>query len=132
MKHKFSSMGRVAIALVLALSLTLVMAVPVSAAEPTIELDEAWYGIAKQNKVTVTVVDATKDVPVPVMDELAEVYDAEVKFTKVDVDQHQKYAGQLGIRSTPTILYFKDGKVVDNVIGAVPKGQLEDKIKEHK
>ena len=68
----------------------------------------------------------------PVMEELAEAYDAEVKFTKVDVDQHQKYAGQLGIRSIPTILYFKDGKVVDNVIGAVPKGQIEDKIKEHK
>ena len=66
----------------------------------------------------------------PVVEELATQYDGKVKFAKVDVDDQQKYAGQFGIRSIPTLLIFKDGKVVDQVIGAVPKGVLDGKIKE--
>ena len=67
----------------------------------------------------------------PVVEELAEAYDGTVKFCKVDVDGQQKFAGQFGIRSIPTMLFFKDGSVVEQVIGAVPKGVLEGKIKEH-
>jgi len=67
----------------------------------------------------------------PVMEELAEAYDGKAKFVKVDVDEHQRYAGQFGIRSIPTLLFFKEGKVVDQVIGAVPKGTLEAKVKAH-
>lgn len=65
----------------------------------------------------------------PVVEELAEQYDGKVKFAKVDVDDQQKYAGQFGIRSIPTLLIFKDGKVVDQIIGAVPKGELDKKVK---
>lgn len=67
----------------------------------------------------------------PVVEELADAYDGKMKFAKVDVDEQQKYAGQFGIRSIPTLLVFKDGKVVDQIIGAVPKGVLEGKVKEH-
>ena len=66
----------------------------------------------------------------PVVEELAGEYDGKAKFAKVDVDAQQKYAGQFGIRSIPTLLIFKDGKVADQIIGAVPKGVLEGKIKE--
>ena len=67
----------------------------------------------------------------PVVEELADAYDGKMKFVKVDVDEQQKYAGQFGIRSIPTLLVFKDGRVVDQIIGAVPKGVLEGKVKEH-
>ncbi len=66
----------------------------------------------------------------PVVEELAESYDGQMKFAKVDVDENQTYASQFGIRSIPTLLVFKEGKVVDQIIGAVPKGVLEGKVKE--
>ena len=66
----------------------------------------------------------------PVVEELAESYDGQMKFAKVDVDENQTYASQFGIRSIPTLLIFKEGKVVDQIIGAVPKGVLEGKVKE--
>ncbi len=67
----------------------------------------------------------------PVMEELAETYDGQAKFCKVDVDENQQYAGQFGIRSIPTLLYFRDGVVVEQVVGAVPKGTIESNIKTH-
>jgi len=65
----------------------------------------------------------------PVVEELAAAYDGKVKFAKVDVDENQQHAGQYSIRSIPSLLFFKGGKVVDQVVGAVPKGTLETKIK---
>lgn len=64
----------------------------------------------------------------PVVEELAKEYDGKMKFTKLDVDVNQKTAMQYGIRSIPTLLIFKNGKVVDSVIGAVPKPHLVNKI----
>ena len=61
----------------------------------------------------------------PLIDELAEEYDGKVKIAKVNVDDNQAIPGQFGVRSIPTLILFKDGQVVDQVVGAVPKNQLE-------
>ena len=64
----------------------------------------------------------------PVVKELAEEYDGKAKICKMDVDASQQIAAQFGIRSIPTLLLFKHGKVVDQVIGAVPKSQIAEKL----
>ncbi len=64
----------------------------------------------------------------PLIDELAKEYDGKMKFCKLDVDINQKTAMDYGIRSIPTLLIFKDGKVVSSVIGAVTKSHLVNKI----
>jgi thioredoxin 1 len=61
----------------------------------------------------------------PLIDELAEEYDGKVKIAKVNVDDNQAIPAQFGVRGIPTLILFKDGKVVDQVVGAVPKNQLE-------
>jgi thioredoxin 1 len=67
----------------------------------------------------------------PIVEQLAEEYEGKVKVGKLDVDANQRTAAQFGIRSIPTILFFKDGKLVDTVVGAVPRPVLERKIQEH-
>ena len=64
----------------------------------------------------------------PIVAELAGEYDGRAKICKLDVDAAQKTAGEYGIRSIPTLLIFKDGKVADQVIGAVPKSQITEKL----
>ena len=64
----------------------------------------------------------------PIVEELAQEYEGRLKVGKVDVDSEQKVAGDLGIRSIPTLVIFKDGKVVDQVIGAVSKPHLVEKV----
>ena len=66
----------------------------------------------------------------PVVEELAAEYDGMVKFAKVDVDANPVTAGKYGVRSIPTLLIFKDGKPVGQVVGAVPKQVLEARLKE--
>lgn len=60
----------------------------------------------------------------PVVEELAKDYKGRAKIGKVDVDNNQMIASQFGIRSIPTLLVFKGGRVVGQVIGAVPKSKL--------
>jgi len=67
----------------------------------------------------------------PVMEELANDYAGKVKVGKLDVDHNPRSAMNYGIRSIPTILLFKNGEVVDSVIGAVPKQHLANMIKKH-
>ena len=64
----------------------------------------------------------------PIVDEIATEYEGRIKVGKVDVDTAQKTAGEFGIRSIPTLLIFKDGKVADQIVGAVPKKHLEEKL----
>ena len=64
----------------------------------------------------------------PILDELAEEYDGRVKFTKLDVDSSPQIAVQYGIRSIPTLLVFKGGSPVSQVVGAVPKGEIKKRI----
>ena len=62
------------------------------------------------------------------LQELAEEYDGKFNFTKLDVDANPQTAMNFGIRSIPTLLLFKDGKVAEQVVGAVPKAVLKRKI----
>jgi thioredoxin 1 len=67
----------------------------------------------------------------PAVEELAREYKGKVKVAKLDVDQAQQTAQKFGIRSIPTLLVFKDGRVVDTIVGAVPKSKLVDAISKH-
>jgi thioredoxin 1 len=69
----------------------------------------------------------------PVIDQLADQYAGKVKVAKLDTDNNQNTAVRFNVRSIPTIMFFKDGKHVDTVIGADPriKTILEGKIKQH-
>jgi thioredoxin 1 len=67
----------------------------------------------------------------PLMEQLATEYDGKLKVGKVDVDSNQQTSMQFGIRSIPTLLIFKNGKVVDQIVGVVPKHTLADKISKH-
>jgi thioredoxin 1 len=65
----------------------------------------------------------------PAVEELAKQYKGKVKIAKMDVDEHQQVPQQFGIRSIPTLLVFKGGRVVDTIVGAVPKSKLEESLK---
>lgn len=67
----------------------------------------------------------------PVLDQLALEYSGKAKVAKMDVDTNIRTPARFHVRSIPAILFFKDGKLVDQVIGAVPKSQLETKFKQH-
>jgi len=67
----------------------------------------------------------------PIIDQLAVEYHGKAKVAKLDVDTNQRTASRFNVRSIPTILFFKDGKLIDQIIGAVPKPQLEMKFKQH-
>jgi thioredoxin 1 len=66
----------------------------------------------------------------PVVEQLAGEYAGKVKVGKLDVDANQQTASRFNIRSIPSILFFRDGQVVDTIVGAVPKAVLERKIQE--
>jgi len=67
----------------------------------------------------------------PIVDELSVEYEGKLKIGKVDVDNHQSIAMQYGIRSIPTLLIFKAGKVVEQIVGAAPKKSLVEKLLKH-
>jgi thioredoxin 1 len=67
----------------------------------------------------------------PIVEQLAGEYQGRIKVAKVDVDANQQVSMKYNIRSIPSILFFKDGKHVDTVVGAVPKALLDRKIQEH-
>jgi thioredoxin 1 len=66
----------------------------------------------------------------PIVEQLATEYQGQVRVGKLDVDSNQRTAARFNVRSIPSILFFKDGKLVDTVVGAVPKPALDRKIKE--
>jgi thioredoxin 1 len=67
----------------------------------------------------------------PIVEELARQYEGKLKVYKVDVDQEQSLAMQYGIMSIPTLLLFKNGQVVEQIVGALPKGAIEQRIAKH-
>ena len=64
----------------------------------------------------------------PVVEELAKEYEGKAKIGKLDVDENQQTSIKYGVRSIPTLLIFKNGKVKDTIIGAVPKVQIVQKL----
>ncbi|MFQ5860736.1 MAG: thioredoxin [Dehalococcoidia bacterium] len=66
----------------------------------------------------------------PIVEELAEEYDGKVQFAKLDVDSNPHTAMNFGVRSIPTLLIFKGGQPVGQVVGAVPKSVLKKRLDE--
>ena len=64
----------------------------------------------------------------PIVEEIAVEYDGKVKVGKLDVDSNQQTSIKFGVRSIPTLLLFKDGKLKETIIGAVPKKNIVDKL----
>ena len=67
----------------------------------------------------------------PTVEELAVEYQGRMKVVKVDVDQNQEIAIRYGVQSIPTLMVFKDGKMVERVLGALPKPRLVSLIQPH-
>ena len=64
----------------------------------------------------------------PLVKEIGQEYEGRAKVTKVDVDSNPEVSAKFGIRNIPTILYFKNGKIVDKQVGAVPKTVISSKL----
>lgn len=65
----------------------------------------------------------------PIIEELATEFDGKIAVGKCDVDENDEIAAQYGIRNIPTVLFIKDGKVVDKHVGAAPKSLFDEKFK---
>ncbi|MDH4127934.1 MAG: thioredoxin [Spirochaetota bacterium] len=67
----------------------------------------------------------------PILEELAGEYADQIKVVKLNVDENPKTPADFGITSIPTLLFYKDGKVIDRVVGALPKAHIVDKIQRY-
>ena len=67
----------------------------------------------------------------PIIEQLAEQYAGKIIFGKVNVDENPHISQRFGIQSIPTLMIIKEGQVIDVMVGALPKGQIENRIKQH-
>ena len=65
----------------------------------------------------------------PIIEELSNEYDGKVTVGKCDVEEADDIAAEFGIRNIPTIVFMKDGKILDKIVGAASKSKIEEKIK---
>ena len=65
----------------------------------------------------------------PIIEELANEYDGKVTVGKCDVEEADDIAAEFGIRNIPTIVFMKDGKILDKIVGAASKSKIDEKIK---
>jgi len=104
-------------------------------AENTVELTDSNFDDEVINSDVPVLVDFWADwcapcrAIAPAVSELADEYKGKAKIGKLDVDNNQQVAMKYGIRSIPTLLIFKNGEVAEQIVGAVPKTQLENKLK---
>ena len=66
----------------------------------------------------------------PILEEIAEEYKDKIKVGKVDVDRNQNTSIKYGVRSIPTLLFMKDGEIINQLVGAVPKSNITDILNE--
>lgn len=101
-----------------------------------VEIEEAKFEEAVLKSATPVLVDfwapwcAPCLMVAPVVEELAEDYEGKVYFFKMNVDNCPQIAGQYGIMSIPTLIIFKDGRPVSNIIGFRPKNELQKSLDE--
>lgn len=104
-------------------------------AEPIVVTDTSFNDVIRNHRVVVVDCWAIWCPPcymiAPIIEELAKDYAGKIVFGKLNVDKNHKTAGEYGIMSIPTLLVFKDGKIVDRIIGAMPRRALESKITQH-
>ena len=107
-----------------------------TSAEMTQLSDESFTGEVEQGKGLV-VVDFWAEwcgpcrAIAPVLEQLATTHAGKLRVTKLNVDDHPRTPMKFNVRSIPTLLFFKDGKHVDTVVGALPKPVLEARIQKH-
>ena len=104
----------------------------------TITVTDDSFGNEVESAAGLTIVDfwaawcGPCRIVAPVIEQLANEYDEEgLRVAKVDVDANPAVTMRFGVRSIPSILFFKDGEHVDTVVGAQPKKHLEEKVKAH-
>jgi thioredoxin 1 len=64
----------------------------------------------------------------PILDELSKEYDGQILVAKVNTDENPQHAIQFGVQGIPTMLFVKDGEVVDRIVGAIPKPAIQQRI----
>lgn len=67
----------------------------------------------------------------PILEQIAEEYDGQLKIAKIDVDESNQMAMQYGVQSIPTLILFKNGQAVERLVGAMPKERLLSRIQPH-
>jgi thioredoxin 1 len=67
----------------------------------------------------------------PILEEIAEDYEGQIKIAKVDVDENNQIAMRLGVQSIPTVILFKNGQAVERLVGAMPKERLLSRVLPH-
>jgi len=103
----------------------------------TVEVTDATFGAEVENASGLVLVDfwaawcGPCRMSAPTLDALASDYAGRAKIAKLDVDANQQSAMKFNVRSIPAVLFFKDGKHVDSLIGAMPRAAFEQKIQQH-
>ncbi|HEU4566242.1 MAG TPA: thioredoxin [Gemmatimonadaceae bacterium] len=107
------------------------------ASDKVVHVTDATFADEVEKNPGVTVVDLWAEwcgpcrMIAPSLDALAEEYHGKVRVTKLDVDANPQTTMRYGVRSIPTLLFFKDGKLVDTVVGALPKAALAERFAKH-
>ncbi|MBD3388781.1 MAG: thioredoxin [Candidatus Altiarchaeales archaeon] len=96
------------------------------------ELDEGGFDGAVGSGLVVVDLWAPWCMPckmiAPIVEELSEEYEGRISFYKLNIDEHQGPAAKYQVMSIPTLLIFKEGEVVDKVVGALPKEKIKEKL----